>query len=79
VASSEPAGAQLLGNPQHRNKLRAQAKISHDELAEILGLTEAEVAAAENWDGIDPQELPVQYRKWASAVNCGDWPVFERR
>jgi hypothetical protein len=53
--------------------------VSHAELAEILGLTEAESAAAENWDGIDPRELPVQYRKWASAVDGGDWPVFERR
>ena len=53
--------------------------MSHAELAEILGLTEAEVAAAENWDGIDPRELPVLYRKWASAVDGGDWPIFERR
>jgi hypothetical protein len=60
-------------------ELRVQAKVSHAELAEILDLTEAEVAAAENWDGIDPRELPVQYRKWASAVDGGDWPVFERR
>ena len=79
VASHEPAEAPILGNPQRRKQLRAQAQVSHAELAEILGLTEAESAAAENWDGIDPRELPVQYRKWASAVDGGDWPVFERR
>jgi hypothetical protein len=53
--------------------------VSYGELAEILGLTEAEIAAAENWHGIDPRELPFQYRKWASAVDGSDWPIFERR
>ena len=79
VASHEPAEAPILGNPQRRKQLRAQAQVSHAELAEILGLTEAEIVADENWDGIDPRELPFQYRKWASAVDGGDWPIFERR